>query len=154
MMMMMTATTTTTTTITSAQNTTAELPGSSPASDWGTRDISDSDNDSDSNTPSENQPRPAEPATIAAAEPRKFLAWRMPWRIALVLFSVYFALWAYMVVVQRYWVKENWDAALPGLGTRCVFGFLSFFGNCNGPAVSYHVQQYSNTAPKLSLLLL
>jgi hypothetical protein len=51
---------------------------------------------------------------------KEFLVWRKPWITALVLFFVFYVIWAYGVIVKRYWIVENWDLALPGLGEKCV----------------------------------
>jgi hypothetical protein len=114
------------TTTTSHQNTMEELPSSSsPANDYGAC------NNNNGATTSENpqQQQSSDDELVASTQLSKevLLVWRKPWMTALVLFFVFYILWANGVVITRYWIKEDWDFALPGLGERCVCGFLFCF---------------------------
>lgn len=59
-------------------------------------------------------------ASMTQQSKEVLLFWRKPWMTALVLFFVFFIIWAYAVVITRYWIKEDWDEALPGLGTSAL----------------------------------
>lgn len=48
------------------------------------------------------------------------LIWRVPWLIASSCFYFFYLLWVYPSIVDRYWIKEQWDLALPGLNTSYV----------------------------------
>ena len=56
----------------------------------------------------------------SAATTTEVLVWRRPWIVALCLFSFFTLPWIYFVVFRRYWILEEWNAALPGLGDRYV----------------------------------
>lgn len=65
------------------------------------------------------------------------LVWRKPWQIASSLFFFFSVLWAYQTILQKYWIHEDWDGALPGLGdsalrklsirSHMTFGVIAFF---------------------------
>ena len=59
-------------------------------------------------------------AAAAAATTTEALVWRRPWIVALCLFSIFTLPWIYFSVFRRYWILEEWNAALPGLGDRYV----------------------------------
>jgi len=64
------------------------------------------------------------------------LVWRKPWQITASLFFFYVILLAY-IIIQNYWIRENWDGVLPGLGdsdfrkfsirSHMTFGVISVF---------------------------
>ena len=56
----------------------------------------------------------------AAATTIEVLVWRRPWIVASCLFSIFTLTWIYFSVFRRYWILEEWNAALPGLGDRYV----------------------------------
>ena len=58
--------------------------------------------------------------SAAAATTTEALVWRRPWIVALCLFSIFTLPWIYFSVFRRYWILEEWNAALPGLGDRYV----------------------------------
>jgi len=64
---------------------------------------------------SENQQQPQQRSPRPLAE-KVAVVWRWPWTIALTLFFLFTLLWTYGVVIRRYWILENWNDALPGLG--------------------------------------
>lgn len=49
-------------------------------------------------------------------ESSQHLVWHNPWRVGLGFFSCFVLYWAYIVVIQRYWIHEYFELALPGLG--------------------------------------
>jgi hypothetical protein len=112
-----------------------ELPSfSSSANGYGTCNNNTIDTTTNGN-PQQRQRQSSDEDLIASASTTQqskevLLFWRKPWMTALVLFFIYFFLWAYGVVIKRYWIKEDWDTALPGFGTRCVCVCvcLCFFG--------------------------
>lgn len=55
-------------------------------------------------------------ADESSAEPKEVLVWRMPWKIATGFFFFFYIFWFVMVIILRYWVKEDFEKALPGLG--------------------------------------
>lgn len=105
----------TTTTTTAPLSITEERPSSSSlTSDYGTGASCLSLNNDDSN---QNQHQQQAAVDATDAQSKETRVWRKPWMVALVLFFFFYFLWAYGVVIQRYWVTENWTKALPGLGT-------------------------------------
>jgi len=103
------------TTTTASLNITEELPSSSSlTSDYGTCGNRCCPG---SGTLSENRNQQQSATDAVYAQSRKSRVWRKPWMVALVLFFVFYILWAYGVVVKRYWISENFTKALPGLGT-------------------------------------
>lgn len=98
-----------------SQQTTEELPSSSLKNNDGARkNIGYNVGDGGKEKQHKNK---KSSATITISEPRELLVWRKPWVVALVSFSLFFMLWAYGVVIKRYWIDERFETALPGLAT-------------------------------------
>jgi len=102
---------------TTSHNTTGELQSSSPANDYGAcNNLCYHSNV----TPSESPQQRQSSDELDSAESKEFLVWRKPWITALVLFFVFYILWAHGVVIKRYWILEDWEASLPGLGESAL----------------------------------
>ena len=119
------ATTTTTTTTTSSssstattsdQNATVELAPPSSTSENGSHSYG-----TQSETPASGDNTSDESSSDQSKE---FLVWRKPWITALGFFFSFYFLWFSLVIIQRYWVKEDFGKALPGLAKTCVSFFV------------------------------
>ena len=55
--------------------------------------------------------------TVRHRQDEHRLVWRKPWMVALVFFYLFYILFVYGSIIQRYWVKENFKEVLPGLDT-------------------------------------
>jgi hypothetical protein len=51
-----------------------------------------------------------------SAEPIK-LVWTWPWVVAAIFLYTFIIFWMNFSILRRYWIKQLWDEALPGLGT-------------------------------------
>jgi len=101
-----------------AQKTTEELPSSSLMNNCGgSKNVGCNAGDNGEETQRNDT---TSSAVLIVPEPRRLLVWRKPWVVAVVLFSVFFVLWAYLVVIKRYWIDERFEAALPGLATSAL----------------------------------
>mmetsp|Transcript_23316 Transcript_23316/g.55277 ORF Transcript_23316/g.55277 Transcript_23316/m.55277 type:complete len:442 (+) Transcript_23316:105-1430(+) len=43
--------------------------------------------------------------------------WALPYIVACVFFISFLLFWMYFAILQRYWIKNNWNDSLPGLDT-------------------------------------
>lgn len=96
------------TTTTAHPNSTDELP---PSNDDNTAPSPLHENQEEEHCPS---------VTIVESRLKKLRMWRKPWIASLVLFFFFFFLWAPSAVIDRYWVGQKWEFALPGLNTSTL----------------------------------
>jgi len=78
----------------------------------------DNDDVQNENHQSRQRQTSATTVTTAAAAEKVLVVWRQPWMMALNFFFVFTLLFIYNGVIRRYWVLEDWNEILPGLGDR------------------------------------
>lgn len=102
------------TTATTPQNSVANTNNDDPCDT-----TSNCDNTAPNNNINRQQPQQQQRSPRPLAE-KSVVVWRRPWMIALSLFFLFTIPWTYGVVIRRYWILENWNDALPGLGDSAL----------------------------------